>query len=139
MYKGSLFERLSPTEFNNKLYENDIEAYYLSIANNLSKIFSTNIGSSETVKDYGKPDLNNINLSMKESIEKIELFCEVCIKKYEPRLFRTTVKVFQEALAHNQMNVLIESNLFIKGKNEKVFFKADLLNNGKVKLYKNGI
>lgn len=139
MYKGSLFERLSPTEFNYKIYESDIEAYYVSIANNLSKIFSTNIGSSETVKDYGRPDLNNINLSMKESIEQIELFCEMCIEKYEPRLFRTSVKVSQEALLHNQMNVLIEGYLFVKGKNEKVSFKADLLNNGKVKLYKNGI
>ncbi len=139
MYKGSLFERLSPSEFNFKGYEDDIEAYYISIANNLSRIFSTNAGSCEIVKDYGKPDLNNINFSMKESIERIEYFCESCIEKYEPRLFKTTVVVLKEGLSLNQMNVLIEGFLVLRGKSERVCFKADLLKNGKVKIYKNDI
>lgn len=139
MYKGSLLERLSSFDFNHKDYDNNIEVYYASIANNLSKIFSTNAGSCETVKDYGRPDLNNINLSMKDSIERIEYFCEMCIKKYEPRLFKTMVSISKQSLTVNQMNVLIDGYLLINGKNEKVSFKADLLKNGKVKIYKDGI
>ncbi len=95
MYKGSLFERLSQ-EFNEKEYKSNEEAIYASIANNLSRIFSTNAGSAEIAKDYGRPDLNNINLSMKDSIELIERHSEVCIRKYEPRLYKTKVGVSRE-------------------------------------------
>jgi len=138
MYKGSLFERLT-SEFKPNQFDTNEEAVYASVANNLSKIFSTNAGSSETVVDYGRPDLNNINLSMKDSIERIESFCEMGIKSYEPRLYRTKVAVSKERLNLNQMNILIEGYLLVDGKSKKINFKADLLKNGKVKIYKDGI
>jgi len=138
MYKGSLFERLS-SDFNHKQFDTSEEAVYASVANNLSKIFSTNAGSCEISKDYGRPDLNNINLSMKDSIERIEHFCEICIKKYEPRLYKTKVGVSREKLSLNQMNIFIEGYLIVNGKSRKINFKADLLKNGKVKIYKDGI
>ncbi|RXJ67329.1 type VI secretion system baseplate subunit TssE [Halarcobacter ebronensis] len=138
LFKGSLFERLN-SEFDYAQYETNEEALYASIANNLSRIFSTNAGSCEIATDYGRPDLNNINLSMKESIEKIEFYCERCIKMYEPRLYKTRVAVSRERLSMNQMNILIEGYLVINGKSRRVDFKADLLKNGKVKIYKDGI
>lgn len=137
-YKGSLFERLN-RDFNSNQYESKEEALYASIANNLSRIFSTNAGSCEIADDYGRPDLNNINLSMKDSIEKIEYFCELCIKKYEPRLYRTKVGVSRERLDRNQMNIFIEGFFIVDGVSKKINFKADLLKNGKVKIYKDGI
>ncbi len=127
MYKGSLFERLSQ-EFNEKEYKSNEEAIYASIANNLSRIFSTNAGSAEIAKDYGRPDLNNINLSMKDSIELIERHSEVCIRKYEPRLYKTKVGgVSREKLTLNHMNIFIEGYLVVNGKSKKINFKADLL------------
>lgn len=138
LFKGSLFERLN-SDFDYAQYETNEEALYSSIANNLSRIFSTNAGSCEIATDYGRPDLNNINLSMKDSIERIELFCEKCIKKFEPRLYKTRVAVSREKLAINYMNIFIEGYLLIDGKTKKVNFKADLLKNGKVKIYKDGI
>jgi len=138
MYKGSLFERLS-SDFKENQYESNEEAVYASVANNLSRIFSTNAGSSETVIDYGRPDLNNLDLSMKDSIERIEDFCEINIKKYEPRLYKTKVGVSIEKLNLNQMNIYIEGYLLVDGKSKKINFKADLLKNGKVKIYKDGI
>ncbi len=137
-FKGSLFERLN-SDFDYKQYDTKEEALYASIANNLSRIFSTNAGSCEIAFDYGRPDLNNINLSMKDSIEKIEFFCERCIKKYEPRLFKTRIAVSRERLEINQMNINIEGYLVIDGKSRKINFRADLLKNGKVKIYKDGI
>ncbi|BAK74063.1 MAG: type VI secretion system baseplate subunit TssE [Arcobacter sp.] len=133
MYKGSLFERLTHKKFN---YSNDVEVLYSSISNNLSKIFSTNAGSSETVLDYGKPDLNNINLSLKESIEKIEINCEDCIKKYEPRLLKTKVNILRESLKMNKMEILIEGYLIVNGNAKLSYFKTNLLNVEKVKFYK---
>lgn len=137
-FKGSLFERLN-SDFNSSQYDSKEEAVYASIANNLSRIFSTNAGSCEIASTYGRPDLNNINLSMKDSIERIESFCEHGIKKFEPRLFKTKVAVSREKLALNQMNILIEGYLIVDGRSRKINFKADLLKNGKVKIYKDGI
>ncbi|WP_457745781.1 type VI secretion system baseplate subunit TssE [Sulfurimonas sp.] len=135
MYKGSLFERLhSGLKIN--AGTSDEDALYQSVANNLSRIFSTNAGSAETVEDYGRPDLNNAQMSMKDSIESIEINSEICIRKYEPRLYKTRVAVSKDQLSVNQINVHIEGFMQINGKNQKIHYRADLLSNGKVKVYK---
>lgn len=136
MYKGTIFERVT-----NSLHKGGArtseEALYQSVANNLSRIFSTNAGSAQTVEDYGRPDLNNIEMSMKDSIEHIEMRSQQCIRKYEPRLYKTRVAVSMDQLENNQMNVHIEGYIHINGQARKVRYKADLLSNGKVKVYRN--
>ena len=137
MYKGSLFERLSGGV--NRVYGlTEEEAIYQSIANNLSRIFSTNAGSAQSALDYGRPDLNNSEMSVKDSIESIEASSERCIEKYEPRLYRAKVAVSRDKLSVNQMNIYIEAFLQIGGKRQKIYYKADLLSNGKVKVYQDG-
>ena len=135
MYKGSIFERLTDS-LNAKDNSSPEEALYKSVANNLSRIFSTNAGSAQTALDYGRPDLNNADMSMKDSIETIEESSEVCIRKYEPRLFKARVGISREQLNVNQMTVNIEGFLQINGKSKKIFYRADLLSNGKVKVYR---
>ncbi len=135
MYAGSIFERLTKANSSSK-YVSSEEAIYQSIANNLSRIFSTNAGSSETVEDYGRPDLNNAHLSLKDSIELIEDSLEKCVKKYEPRLYNTRVGVSRNNLNMNKMDIHVEGFLLVEGKSHKVNFRADLLSNGKVKVYK---
>lgn len=135
MYKGSIFERLNGGLEVAKGATTE-EALYQSVANNLSRIFSTNAGSAQTVKDYGRPDLNNSNMSLKDSIEHIEVSSEICIRKYEPRLYKTRVGVSKDKLDVNQMNVHIEGFLQINGRSQKIQYKANLLSNGKVKVYK---
>lgn len=134
-YRGSLFERLSSQPLKTEGAGNE-EALYQSIANNLSRIFSTNAGSAETVPDYGRPDLNNIRLSQKDSIELIEQSAETCIRKYEPRLYNARVGISREQLNHNEMNVHIEGYLQINRSNKKVSFKANLLGSGSIKVIK---
>lgn len=134
MYKGSLFERLLPTEYETV---KNLDSFYSSIANNLSRIFSTNAGSAQILLDYGKPDLNNINLSMKDSIEKLEMDCEKCINKYEPRLIKARVRIDKDSLKANRMDIIIDGFLKMSSKNaEHIIFKANLLSNGKTKIYK---
>lgn len=135
MYEGSIFERMTKGQTPNK-HASSQEAIYHSIANNLSRIFSTNAGSSQTVEDYGKPDLNNSQLSLKDSIETIENSLEVCVRKYEPRLYNTRVGVSRSQLNMNKMNIYIEGFLLVDGKSQKVNYTADLLSNGKIKVYK---
>ncbi|AXX87130.1 type VI secretion system baseplate subunit TssE [Malaciobacter marinus] len=138
MYKGSLFERLS-SSFDDKQFDSKEEALYASIANNLSRIFSTNAGSAEISKDYGKVDLNNINLSMNDSIEFIEKSSQNAIKKFEPRLYKTKVGILRENLSFNEMTILIQGYLVINGRSKKVSYRANLLKNGKVKIFKDDI
>lgn len=138
MYKGSLFERLS-SSFDEKQFDSKEEALYASIANNLSRIFSTNAGSAEISKDYGKVDLNNINLSMNDSIEFIEKSSQNAIKKFEPRLYKTKVGILRENLSFNEMTILIQGYLVINGRSKKVSYRANLLKNGKVKIFKDDI
>ncbi|PHO08842.1 MULTISPECIES: type VI secretion system baseplate subunit TssE [Malaciobacter] len=138
MYKGSLFERLS-SSFDDKQFDSKEEALYASIANNLSRIFSTNAGSAEISKDYGKVDLNNINLSMNDSIEFIEKSSENTIKRFEPRLYKTKVGILRENLNFNEMTILIQGYLVVNGRSKKVSYRANLLKNGKVKIYKDDI
>jgi type VI secretion system protein len=135
-YSGSLFERLTGFHLQ-KQGLSDEEKLYRSVANNLSNILSTNAGSAETVKDYGKPDLNNINLSQKESFDFIEKNIEKCIKKYEPRLFSTHTAIVKESLQMNAMNILIQGFLNINGTKKRIGFKADLTSSGKVRVVKN--
>lgn len=138
MYKGSLFERLS-SSFDDKQFDSKEEALYASIANNLSRIFSTNAGSAEISKDYGKVDLNNINLSMNDSIEFIEKSSQNAIKKFEPRLYKTKVGILRKNLSFNEMTILIQGYLVINGRSKKVSYRANLLKNGKVKIFKDDI
>lgn len=135
MYKGSIFERLNGGLKSAQSATTE-EALYNSVANNLSRIFSTNAGSAQTVEDYGRPDLNNSEMSLKDSIEHIEVNSELCIRKYEPRLHKTRVAVSKDKLNMNQMNVHIEGFLQINGKSQKIHYRANLLSNGKIKVYK---
>lgn len=138
MYKGSLFERLNK-DLENKEFSSYEESLYTSIANNITRILSTNAGSTQTASDYGMPDLNNINLSMKDLMETIETLSEKSIRKYEPRLLHTQVYISREKLLYNEMNIFIEGYVVVNNESKRINFKANLLKNGKVKIFKNGI
>ncbi len=138
MYKGSLFERLT-TQGQAMTYGSEEEALYTSIALNLSRIFSTNVGSSEIALDYGKPDLDNVSLNLNESINAIEQNSKLTIDKYEPRLSKVYVSVNKEHLRKNEMSIFIEGHVKINKKMKKVSFKADLFRNGGVKVHTHGI
>jgi type VI secretion system protein len=135
MSQGSLFERLTNTLAVGRGQRGN-EVVFQSIANNLSNILSTNAGSAQTVDDYGRPDLNNAHLSLKDSIDAIEAFIAKSVKKYEPRLYKSQVHISKEQLNMNKMNIHIVGYVFVDGQSQKINFKADLLSNGKVKVYK---
>lgn len=138
MYKGSLFERLTPQD-HKKVYASDEEALYTSIALNLSRIFSTNAGSSEIGLHYGRPDLDNVNLNLNESLNEIEQNSKLTIDNNEPRLYKVNVSVNKEHLRKNEMSISIEGYVRINKKMRKMSFKANLFKNGGVKIQKYGI
>ena len=138
MYKGSLFEKLMNT---NKLHSSSSyeEALCRSIASNLSSLFSTNIGNSESAKDYGKPDLDNEHLNKNDSLKIIEIKTKESILKFEPRLTNPSVLIDEDTLEMNEMKILVEAFIQIEGKLKRINFNADLLKNGGVKVNKYAI
>ncbi|WP_428739510.1 type VI secretion system baseplate subunit TssE [Sulfurimonas sp.] len=138
MFKGSLFERLTP-EQHIEITSGSEDALYTSIALNLSRIFSTNAGSAEIALDYGRPDLDNMQLTVNESLNAIEQKSRLTIVKYEPRLCNVQVKMRKKDLQRNEMSILIEGYININKEMKKISFKANLFKNGGVKVDKYGI
>ena len=138
MLKGSLFERLTPEQNSDVLSKNE-DTLYTSIALNLSRIFSTNAGSAEIALDYGRPDLDNMQLTVNESLIAIEKKSRLTVEKYEPRLYNINVEMKKKDLQRNEMSILIEGYVKINNEMKKMSFHANLFKNGGVKVDKYGI
>jgi len=134
MFEGSLFEKLTG-ELNDVKYE-EKEALYISIANNLTNIFSTNAGSSEACIDYGKPELNDINLSLEESLTNIgESFTE-SILKYEPRLDNVQVKATSNINNLSKIHISITGYMHANNQNHRVEYTAFISGDGFIEVRK---
>jgi len=105
MYEGSLFEKLTGSLGGIK--NNYEDALYTSIANNLTNIFVTNIGSAESAYYYGKPELDNKNLSLNETIANINTTLRELILEYEPRLHDVTIRTIPDTHNVSKINVSI--------------------------------
>jgi type VI secretion system lysozyme-like protein len=57
-----------------------------SVAAHLAKMLSTRAGSVQTLSDYGLPDLNDMRLSLHDSLSQARQAIENFIEAYEPRL-----------------------------------------------------
>ena len=134
MYEGSLFEILRG-QFTH-ISHNDEEALYLSIANNLSYIFSSNVGSSEACLDYGKPELNDINLSLEESLANIDNIFMASILKYEPRLYDVSVNASTSKQNLSKIHISIKGYMRANNKDHKVEYKAIILGDGIIEVKK---
>ena len=134
MYEGSLFEKLTGTL--EAVSYDDEEALYLSIANNLSYIFSTNVGSSESAMDYGKPELNDINLSLEESLSNIDEVFIASILKYEPRLSDVLVRSTVSTQNLSKIHISIKGYMRANNKDHKVEYTAFILSDGIIEVKK---
>lgn len=132
MKKGSLFERLTEKYSSSKMDEDEI--LYQSITNNLANIFAANVGNSQTVQDYGKVDLNNMDLNPKNSQKFIEKKLLESILKYEKRLIESSVVVVENQYDVSKMYIHIYGVIIVKGKQLKVAFKAQIHGDGRIKV-----
>ncbi|HIP29142.1 MAG TPA: type VI secretion system baseplate subunit TssE [Sulfurovum sp.] len=134
MFEGSLFEKLTGSLSDIK--HNEEDSLYTSIANNLSNIFSTNVGSAEACMDYGKPELNDINLGLEESLTNISESFTASILKYEPRLH--DVKVNASANTHNLSKIHISITGYMQTNNQdhKVEYTAFIVGDGIIEVKK---
>lgn len=82
---GSLFERLNGDADKRVGWSREVSAM-ASVAAHLGKMLSTRAGSVQTLSDYGLPDLNDMRLSLHDSLSQARSAIEGFIEAYEPRL-----------------------------------------------------
>ncbi len=128
---GSLFERLGGDTLQRVGLTPEASAL-ASVAAHLAKMLSTRAGSVQTLPDYGLPDLNNMNLSLHESLSQARRAIEHFIERYEPRLSR--VSVVSMPREHNPLRLSfnIEGLLEVEGRQRQVRFSAQLDGGGQV-------
>lgn len=130
---GSLFERLNGDAQLRK--GNSLEACAMaSVAAHLAKMLNTRAGSVQTLADYGLPDLNDMRLSLHDSLSQARLAIENFIEAYEPRL--SNVRVISLPRDHDQLRLAfsIEGLLEVEGFKRQVSFSARLDGSGQVKV-----
>ena len=134
MLRGSLFERLRGTY--DKISTSDDEILYSSIVNNLSNLLSSNIGNAQTVPNYGKVDLNNIDLSPTGSQQFIEDELVKSINLFEKRLTKVKVNVLKNRYDVSTMSIYIDGQFSIKGETFDITIKAKIHGDGSIKVQK---
>ena len=130
---GSLFERLNGDAEKRSGWSREVSAM-ASVAAHLAKMLSTRAGSVQTLSDYGLPDLNDMRLSLHDSLSQARLAIETFIEAYEPRL--SNVRVISLPRDHDQLRLAfsIEGLLEVEGFKRQVSFSARLDGSGQVKV-----
>lgn len=128
---GSLFERLGGDA--HKRSESSREDCAMdSVAAHLAKMLSTRAGSVQTLPDYGLPDLNNMSLSLHESLSQACSAIEGFVSAYEPRLADVEVHSLPNENDPLRLAFTIEGLLEVNGIKRRVSFSARLNSNGQV-------
>ena len=125
---SSLFERL-------ECGASPPEGGAASIAAHLGKMLSTRAGSVKTLPDYGLPDLNDMRLSLHESLSQSRLHIERFIQAYEPRLTNARVRLLPGARESLELAFAIEAERAIDGILLPVVFHARLTDAGRVEVF----
>ncbi|WP_447592143.1 type VI secretion system baseplate subunit TssE [Aquipseudomonas campi] len=134
MSYGSLFERLGGDASQRTGWSFEAAAM-ASVAAHLAKMLSTRAGSVQTLPDYGLPDLNDMRLSLHDSLQQARVAIERFIEAYEPRL--SQVKVISLPREHNPLSLsfAIEGLLEVEGFKRQVSFSASLDGSGQVNVH----
>lgn len=130
---GSLFERLNGDADKRAAWSREV-SIMASVAAHLAKMLSTRAGSVQTLADYGLPDLNDMRLSLHDSLTQARLAIERFIEAYEPRM--SNVRVVSLPRDHDRLrqSFSIEGLLEVDGFKRQVSFSARLDGSGQVKV-----
>ncbi|WP_373186395.1 type VI secretion system baseplate subunit TssE [Halopseudomonas sp.] len=133
MSYGSLFERLAGETNRRSGWSHD-QAVVASIAAHLAKMLSTRAGSVQALPDYGLPDLNDMRLSLHDSLQQARIAIEGFIERYEPRL--SQVRVIALPRDHDPLNLsfALEGMVDMDGQRRAVSFTARLNGSGQVQV-----
>ncbi|MCC6075339.1 type VI secretion system baseplate subunit TssE [Pseudomonas sp. GCM10022188] len=133
MAYGSLFERLGGDAGQRAGWSHEVAAM-ASVAAHLAKMLSTRAGSVQTLPDYGLPDLNDMRLSLHDSLQQARSAIERFIEAYEPRLRQVRVVSLPRDHDPLSLNFAIEGLLEVDGFKRQVSFAARLDGSGQVRV-----
>lgn len=133
MSYGSLFERLGGEAGQRAGWSHEV-AVMASVAAHLAKMLSTRAGSVQTLPDYGLPDLNDMRLSLHDSLQQARSAIERFIETYEPRLRQVRVVSLPRDHDPLSLNFAIEGLLEVDGFKRQVSFAARLDGSGRVRV-----
>lgn len=130
---GSLFERLNGDADKRVAWSREV-SIMASVAAHLAKMLSTRAGSVQTLSDYGLPDLNDMRLSLHDSLTQARLAIERFIEAYEPRMSNVRVVSLPRDNDRLRLSFSIEGLLEVDGFKRQVSFSARLDGSGQVKV-----
>ena len=133
MAYGSLFERLGGDAGQRAGWSHEVAAM-ASVAAHLAKMLSTRSGSVQTLPAYGLPDLNDMRLSLHDSLQQARNAIERFIEAYEPRLRQVRVVSLPRDHDPLSLNFAIEGLLEVDGFKRQVSFAARLDGSGQVRV-----
>lgn len=105
-----------------------------SVARHLANMLSTRMGSVQTLPDYGLPDLNDMRLSLHDSLSQARFLIERFIQAYEPRLKEVRVKALPQDRDPLALAFAIEGTMDIDGVTQAVAFCANLVHGAQVEV-----
>lgn len=105
-----------------------------SVAAHLQKMLSTRVGSVQILPDYGLPDLNDMRVSLHESLSQVRLHIERFIQAYEPRLTDVQVKMLPRDRDPLALAFAIQGSLVVAGVCRPVVFRARMADAGQVEV-----
>ena len=130
---GSLFERLNGAP--GQPFAKPAHASTMaSVARHLAKMLSTRAGSVQTLPGYGLPDLNDMRLSLHDSVSQARSAIERFIEAYEPRLSNVQVTSLPRDQGHLSLTFRIDALLEVEGVKRPAHFAACLDGSGQVTL-----
>ncbi|WP_426118214.1 type VI secretion system baseplate subunit TssE [Pseudomonas sp. DSP3-2-2] len=130
---GSLFERLAGEADKRASWKHEDSAV-ASVAAHLAKMLSTRAGSVQTLPAYGLPDLNDMRLSLHDSLMQARQAIESFIGLYEPRLTQVEVISLPQDGDPFRLAFAIHGLLEVAGVKRQVSFSARLDASGNVKV-----
>jgi type VI secretion system protein len=95
-------------------------------------MLSTREGSVQTLADYGLPDLNDMRMSLHDSLTRSREAIQSFIAKYEPRLSGVTVEALPRDPTALKLSFAIKGWIDIDGRTKRVSFSASLEGGGQV-------
>ena len=123
----SLFERLEPRA---PAQSSSVAC----IAAHLGRMLSTRAGSVQTRPEYGLPDLNDMRLSLHESLSRSRLQIEGFIQACEPRLAKVQLRLLPRDRDPLALAFAIHATVTLNGVAQPVAFRARLGDGGRVEV-----
>lgn len=130
---ASLFERLGG-EVPPPIDGSPEASTMVSVAAHLGKMLNTRAGSVQTLPDYGLPDLNDMRLSLHESLSQARFLIERFIQAYEPRLSNARVTALPRDQDPLSLSFVISGELNIGGVMHSVTFSGSLNGSGRIEV-----